>query len=359
MHSVALDTRFLSARSVNLSTRQPEPLLEILVLNQHEVAAQLPMADCMTAMEGALRALAEGDAQLPLRTIIRLPDGKSAFGAMPAYLGQPAAIGLKAITVFPGNEGSALDSHQGAVLLFEAEQGRLLAVMDASSITAIRTAAVSGVATRLLAREDARQLGLLGSGVQAWTHLEAMLVARPSIETVHVYSRNHGHSVRFARRAREQFGVQVSAVGEAADAVVRSDVVCTVTSSRLPVLEGAWLAPGAHVNAVGASLKDARELDTAAVRAARLYVDRRESALAEAGDVLIPMREGAFGEEHIIGELGELLLGRIEGRRAADEITLFKSLGLAVEDVAAAYVVYERATAAGVGTRVELGGERH
>lgn len=332
--------------------------MEILVLDQQQVAAHLPMAECMDVVADALRALAEGEAQLPLRTIIRLPDGRSAFGAMPAYLGRPAAIGLKAITVFPGNEGSALDSHQGAVLLFEAEQGRLLAVMDASSITAIRTAAVSGVATRLLAREDARQLGILGSGVQAWTHLEAMLLARPSIETVHVWSRDAAHARRFAQRARERWGERVRAVGSAEDAVVRSDVVCTVTASREPVLAGAWLSPGAHVNAVGASLPHARELDTDAVRRARLYVDRRESALAEAGDFLIPKREGAIGDDHIVGEIGELLLGRIDGRRSTDEITVFKSLGLAVEDVAAAWHVYHRATAAGVGTRVELGGER-
>lgn len=331
--------------------------MNILVLNQSDVARLLPMDECMEVMADALRTLSEGDAALPLRTIIRLPDGVSAFGSMPAYLGNPPALGLKVITVFPKNEGTALDSHQGAVLLFEATQGRLLAIMDASSITAIRTAAVSGVATRLLARPDATRLALLGSGVQAWTHLQAMRVARP-IERVAVWSRTRTHAAAFAQRAREAFGIDVRVAERAADAVADADVVCTTTASREPVLSGEWLPDGVHVNAVGASLAAARELDTEAVRRARLFVDRRESALNEAGDFLIPKREGAIGDDHIVGELGELLLGRVEGRRDAGEITLFKSLGLAIEDVAAARHIHARAVAQGVGTSVELGGER-
>ena len=331
--------------------------MHILVLNQSEVQRLLPMDECVDVMADALRTLMAGDAALPLRTIIRLPDGVSAFGSMPAYLGDPPALGLKVITVFPKNEGTALDSHQGAVLLFDATQGRLLAIMDASSITAIRTAAVSGVATRLLARPDATRLAILGSGVQAWTHLEAMRVARP-IDRVTVWSRTTAHAIRLARRARERWDLDVRVVEHAADAVADADIVCTTTASREPVLQGAWLPAGVHVNAVGASLASARELDTEAVRRARLFVDRRESALNEAGDFLIPKREGAIGDDHILGELGELLLGRVEGRRDATEITLFKSLGLAIEDVAAARHVHAKAAAEGVGTSVELGGER-
>jgi ornithine cyclodeaminase len=331
--------------------------VDILILNQTEVGALLPMADCMEVMATALRGLAAGDAILPLRTVLRLPDGRSAFGAMPAYLGSPAAVGIKVVSVFPGNDGTRFDSHQGAVLLFEVEHGRLLAVMDASAITAIRTAAVSGVATRALARADAAELAILGAGVQAMTHLEAMRLARP-IERVRVWSRSGERARRFAWRAGERFGVRVEPVDSVEAAVAGAAVVCTTTASREPVLRGEWLAPGTHVNAVGASLPSARELDSEAVRRARLYVDRRESALAESGDVLVPLRAGAITEAHIVGELGDLLLGRIEGRRSPDEITLFKSLGLAIEDLAAAFHVHAKAAATGAGTRVEFGGER-
>src|SRR5262245_35042075 len=330
--------------------------MRCLVVSQGDVPALLPMPDCIEAMDGALRALAAGDARLPLRPVVTLPDGRGAFAVMPAYLGGPPAIGVKAIPVFPGNHGTPLDSHQGAVLLFDAERGSLLALIDASSVTAIRTAAVSAVATRLLAREDAGELALLGTGVQALSHLEAMAQVR-TLRRVRAWSRDP-RNVRAFRERADRLGIRVEAAASARDAVLGADLVCTTTASRTPVLEGAWLAPGAHVNAVGASVKDARELDTAAVAGARLFVDRRESALAEAGDFLIPKTEGAVGDDHIRGEIGELLLGRLPGRQSRDEITLFKSLGLAVEDVAAARVIYANATRSGTGTWVELGGER-
>ncbi len=331
--------------------------MDILVVNQAEVGALLPMGECIEVMDDALRALAAGEASLPLRTVLRLADGHGAFATMPAALARPASLGVKVITVFPGNEGTRLDSHQGAVLLFESERGRLLAVMDASAITAIRTAAVSGIATRALARADATDLAILGAGVQAATHLDAMCHVRP-IARVRVWSRTYARAEAFARRAAERHAIPVVAVAGAEAAVDGAAVVCTTTASREPVLRGRWLAPGAHVNAVGASVASARELDAEAVRRARLYVDRRESALAEAGDFLMARAEAAVDDAHIVGELGELLLGRIAGRRSAEEVTLFKSLGLAVEDVAAAVHVHAKAVAAGAGTRVPLGGER-
>jgi ornithine cyclodeaminase len=331
--------------------------MDVLVVNQTEVGALLPMTECIEVMAGALRTLARKDALLPLRTIVRLPDGRSAFGAMPAYLGEPASLGIKVVTVFPGNEGTRFDSHQGAVLLFDVEHGRLLAIMDASSITAIRTAAVSAVATRALAREGASSLALLGSGVQAMTHLEAMCVVR-SIATVRVWSRNGDNARRFAERATRRFGIPVQAVASAREAVEHADIVCTTTSSREPVLDGEWLAAGTHVNAVGASLASARELDSEAVRRSRLFVDRRESALNEAGDFLVPKREGLISDDHIVGEIGAVLLGEVAGRQSDEEVTIFKSLGLAIEDVAAAQHIHARAIASAMGTRVEFGGER-
>jgi len=331
--------------------------MQILIVNQDEVRRLLPMAECLEVMARTLAALARGEALLPLRQVLMLPGGQGAFGAMPAHLSSPPAVGIKVITVFPGNHGTAYDSHQGAVLLFETERGRLLAVMDASSITAIRTAAVSGVATRALARADAHTLALLGSGVQAATHLEAVALVRP-LRRVRVWSRNPAHVARFVEAARGRHAFAIEAAPTAREAVSDADVVCTVTASREPVLQGAWLRAGAHVNAVGASLRTARELDSAAVARSRVFVDRRESAANEAGDLLIPRAEGAIGDDHVQGELGDVLLGRVDGRRSAEEITVFKSLGLAVEDVASAHHIHARAQAAGMGTWVELGGGR-
>jgi ornithine cyclodeaminase len=334
--------------------------LKVLVVSQAEVAALLPVAECMDAMADVLQALSRGDVMLPLRQVLQLPGGTGAFAVMPAARvdpGQAASLAVKAITVIPGNHGTAWDSHQGAVLLFEGEHGSLQAILDATAVTAIRTASVSGVATRALAREDAGDLALLGTGVQADTHLEAMLAAR-RIRRVRAWSRSPEHVQAFVARARRRLGVGVEAARTAREAVAGADLVCTVTSSKEPVVEAGWIGPGAHVNAVGASVRTARELDSETVAGARLFVDRRESALAEAGDFLIPRGEGRFGDDHIQAELGDVLLGRRPGRRTAREVTVFKSLGLAAEDLAAARVVYARASAAHAGTWVELGGGR-
>ena len=331
--------------------------MKVLVVNQSEIRRLLPMPECMEVMADALRALARGEAILPLRPMMWLPETVGVLAMMPSYLGSIDAMGVKVISVMPGNHGTPFDSHQGAVLLFEAKHGQLLAMMDATEITAIRTAAVSGVATQLLARQDAHRLGLLGTGVQARTHLAAMVAARP-IDEVRVWSRNASRAEEFAAREATRHGIAVRAVGSARDAVANADIICTTTSSREPVLEGEWIAPGTHINAVGASIPSARELSTSAVQMARLYVDRRESTLNEAGDFLMAKRDGAIGDEHIVGEIGELLMGTVPGRVGAEDITLFKSLGIAVEDLASAHHIYRKALAQGVGVSIELGGER-
>jgi alanine dehydrogenase len=332
--------------------------MEVLIVTQEEVPRLLPMEECMGAVAAALEALAAGKAILPLRSILWLPERVGGFGLMPAALLPDRVVGVKAITFFPGNEGTELDTHQGAVLLFEAERGRLLAVMDATSITAIRTAAASGVATRLLAREDAGDLAIIGSGVQARTHLEAMKIAR-RLRRVRVASKDPDRARSFAARESGKHGIAVEPVASAREAVAGADLICTVTSSREPVLLGEWISPGAHINAVGSSVPHARELDTAAVVRSRLYVDRRESTVNEAGDFLIPKKEGAVSDDHILGEIGELLTGRVEGRKSPEDITLFKSLGLAVEDVASARHIYEKAKSAGTGRFLDFGGNRH
>ncbi len=332
--------------------------MKVLIVNQTEVARLLPMGECVAAMEEALKGLARGEALLPLRQVVMLPGNQGALAAMPAYSETLKATGVKVITVFPGNRGTEYDSHQGAVLLFEAGHGSLKAIVDASEVTAIRTAAVSGVATRLLARPEAADLAILGSGVQARTHLEAMLIVRPP-KRIRVWSPTPDHAKAFAERESKRLGVEIEPMGSARGAVKDADIVCTVTSSREPVLKGDWLAPGAHINAVGASVKTARELDTAAVKKASLFVDRRESALNEAGDFLIPKAERVIGDDHIRGEIGEVLLDRVPGRTLPEEITLFKSLGLAVEDLAAVHLIYSKAVEYNVGLWVELGGGRH
>jgi alanine dehydrogenase len=331
--------------------------MKTLIVSQPEIARLLPMPECIETMAEALQATARGEVVLPLRQVVPLPHRLGALASMPAYIESPRGMAVKVIAVFPGNRGTSFDSHQGAVLLFEGEHGGLQAILDASEVTAVRTAAVSGVATRLLARQDAGDLAILGSGVQARTHLEAMLAVRP-IRRVRVWSRTLEKRDRFAEHEGARHGVSVEPVSSAREAVTGADLICTTTSSSEPVLQGDWLAPGAHINAVGSSIKSARELDTAAMVRSRLFVDRQESTLNEAGDFLFPKAEGAIGDDHILGEIGDVLLGKVRGRESDEEITLFKSLGIAVEDLAAAQLVYARAVEQGAGTWVELGGAR-
>lgn len=328
----------------------------MLVLSQADVERMLTMPKCVELMAATLSALARGEATLPLRTVFAIPDG--AFAVMPAALTHPPAVGAKIITVLPKNHGTELDSHQGAVLLFDTGNGSLLAVMDATSVTTIRTAAVSAVATHALARENAATLAILGAGVQGHSHLEAMCAVRP-LTALRVWSRNTEHARALADVGRTRFGLDAIVSPTAKDAVTRADIVCTTTSATQPVLLGEWLAPGTHVNAVGASQPHAREIDSAVVVRSRLYVDRRESALKEPGDILTPIANGEITPEHIVAEVGEVLVGAAPGRRADDEITLFKSLGLAIEDLASAHYLYAEALRTNAGVRVELGGARN
>lgn len=325
------------------------------MISAEEVHALLPMQVCIDLMAGALETLARGDGMNPLRSGMRLPHDRGILGVMPGQMDTPDTFGLKVVSVFPGNHGTAYDSHQGIVVLFETVHGTPVAIVDASAITAIRTAAASGVATRLLARENATALGVLGSGVQARSHLEAMACVRP-IAQARVFARDRHRRERCARDAASALGIAVEPVESARAAVDGADIICTTTSSKEPVLMGDWLTPGCHINAVGSSVRWTRELDTAAVLASRLFVDRTESTVNEAGDFLFPQQEGALDESHIVGEIGDILAGTIAGRGSENEITLFKSLGLAVEDLAAAHYVYERAAETGTGTSVELGG---
>ncbi len=323
-----------------------------LYLSAAEIERLLPHGECIEAMAQALTALARGEAVVPLRSMLWTPGREGLLGVMPGYLaGSPPLLGIKVISFFPGAHEVGLDSHQGSVLLFEAQYGAPLAILDAATVTAIRTAAVSALATRLLARPEASDLAILGAGVQAWHHLAAVREVR-RLAQVRLWNRTAARAEALAARARAELGLEVEVAASAQAAVEGADIVCTTTASRQPVLRGAWLAPGTHVNAVGSSMPAAQEVDGETVARSLVFADRRESALAESGDLLGAVRDGAVADVRIEAELGDVLLGRHPGRRSAEEITLFESLGLAVEDVAAARHVYERATAAGLGTRL-------
>jgi ornithine cyclodeaminase/alanine dehydrogenase-like protein (mu-crystallin family) len=327
--------------------------MTLIVLAKKDVEALLPMRECIGLMEAALASLARGEVVHPLRPVVPVAGTKNVFAVMPAYSSALEAFSTKIISVYPDNHGTELDSHQGLVVLFDGTRGNPVALMDAASITAIRTAAVSAVATKLLALPNASTVAILGAGVQARTHVDAMLDARPFGHVV-LWARSPEKARRLSEELAKKHDATFSVAPDVPRAVQGAQVVCTVTASREPVLRGEWIEPGTHINAVGASLATARELDTAAVKRARIFVDRRESALNEAGDLLIPISEGAITRDAILGEIGELLIGAIQGRTAAKDVTLFKSLGLAIEDLASARFLVEAASRAGAGTRVEL-----
>jgi alanine dehydrogenase len=331
--------------------------MKALIADQKLVTELLPMDEAIEVMRRGLTLLAEGDVVMPLRQMIPLPGGDRVLGLMPSYLGGLDAVGVKVIAAFPANFGTEYDTHQGVVLYFDTERGLLRAIVDATSITAIRTAAVSGLATDFLARADAGDLAIIGAGTQAHTHLQAMRAVRP-VRRVRVFSVPAESAAVFAARETRLQGLEVEVAATAREAVAGADLICTTTTASEPVVLGAWVSPGAHINAVGAYTPATRELDSALVSGARLYADRRASLLGEAGEFLIPKGEGLIGDEHIVGEIGEVLLGKAPVRTSPDEITLFKSLGIAIEDLAAAHHVYTQAKERELGTWVEIGG-RH
>jgi ornithine cyclodeaminase len=328
--------------------------MKILILDSSRIRELLPMADCIELMADALSALARDEVHQPLRTIIRPPNARGLLGLMPAYRGgERGAFGLKAICVFPDNPAQGKDAHQGAVMLFSRDTGELLALMNASEITAIRTAAVSAVATRLLAQEDAHELAIIGAGVQARTHLAALACVR-SIGRVRVAARNVEHARGFAAEMQSKVSFPVEAVQTNEEAVRGADLIVAATSSLEPVIKREWISPGAHVNAIGTHSPNSREIDSATMGAARIFVDRRESALNESGDYLLAAKESVVGPDNIVGEIGELLIGTKTGRTSPTEITLFKSLGLAIEDVACADYLYRKAMDQNAGTWVDF-----
>lgn len=324
----------------------------MLVLSARDVRRALPFAECAAAMRDALTALVAGQVSQPLRTVVR-PDGAAGtVMLMPSYRrGTDPVYALKALCLTPSNPAAGLDAHQGIVLLSAAGTGAPLAVLNASAVTEIRTAAVSAVATELLARPDADVLAIIGTGVQARSHLLAIAASRPLAE-IRVAGRQRSRADAFAESVQPETSVLVRACGSAAEAVSGAGIVVTATSSPVPVLARAWLAEGTHINAVGAHTAGTRELDGETVAAAAFFADSRVSVSSESGDYLLPLAEGLISADHIRAELGEVLTGAAPGRTSAEQITVFESLGLAVEDLAAAALAYQRAVAGGFGCDV-------
>ena len=334
----------------------------MLVLSDADVRAVLAPGECEQAMVRALRADAEGSAHTPLRTVMTPPRAEGFMGIMPAHAaGDPGSFAVKTVCLMAANPRRGLDIHQGVVTLFDGASGIPTAVLNAAAITEIRTAAVTAAATRALAVPEARVLAILGAGVQGAAHLRALADAR-AWEQVRVYAPTRAHAQALVQRAPELTdggaagaGPEVIAVSGAREAVAGADVVVTVTSSREPVLEHGWLADRAHVNAVGASSPTARELPVATVAAAGLFCDSRESLRHEALEFRMALESGAIaGEDHVRGELGEVLRGTVGGRTEQDGVTVFRSLGLGIEDLEASRLAVATARRVGVGTEVAL-----
>jgi ornithine cyclodeaminase/alanine dehydrogenase-like protein (mu-crystallin family) len=331
--------------------------MPVLILSHRDVLAALPPQACAEAMATVLAAHARGETYQPLRSVQVPPDAAGFMGLMPCWRGThdgaAAAFALKALCLMPGNPARGLDAHQGTVTLFDGETGVPTAILDASAVTAVRTAAVTAVATGLLARRDARTLAILGAGVQGRAHLQALAAVR-DFARIYVYAPTRAHAEAVAEQGSGT-SAELTVASSAEQAVSNADVVVAATSAREPVLAHGWLQPGAHLNAVGASTPRAREIDTATVAASALFCDSRESLRNEAGEFQLAVAEGLIaGEQHVRAELGEVLAGRAPGRLDDGELTLFRSLGIAVEDLAAAQTAVAAARAQGLGTEVEL-----
>ena len=324
-----------------------------VLLSEQDVRIVLSMRDLIDEMERALARFSSREVAQPLRSVIEVGLQKAFVGVMPAFIPDPGALGTKVVSVFGSNTAVGLPTHLATIVLLDPMTGELLSIMDGRFITEVRTAAVSAVSVKHLARRDASRLAIIGSGVQARSHLEAIAMVRP-LRDVRVWSRSLDNRTAFAREMRPRVDVPVVVAASAQDAVDGADVVVLATASREPVVRDEWIADGTHVCAVGACRPDQREMDTELVLRSRVFVDSREGALAEAGDIVIPLKAGAFAAAHLAGELGEVVLGTVAGRTSAGDVTIFKSLGMAVEDVAAAHLVYIKAAERGLGRGIVL-----
>ncbi len=323
------------------------------LLNEQQVHSLLPMSDLIAAMESALAKFSAGEVLQPVRSVLTVGPTKAYFGLMPAYLPSPASLGAKLVTVFADNHKKNLPSHLATIMLLDPDTGGLLAMVDGRYITEARTAAVSAVSTRFLGKPDASTLAIIGSGVQARSHLEAYQHVR-QLKEVRIWSPREQSRRQFVDDMSPKAGIPIVAADSAESAVRDADLIVLVTSSPTPVLDDEWVSEGAHVVCVGACRPMHQEMPPMLVKRSRLYVDSRDAAVLESGDIVMNIADGLFDASHIRGELGEVVLGRVAGRKSDSDITVFKSLGMAVEDVVAADLVFRRAVESGVGTELSL-----
>jgi ornithine cyclodeaminase len=326
--------------------------MSLIFLNAEETRRLLPMDQCIDVMEPAMVAASSGSMYIPPRTLFQLQDDSGFFAVMPGASQELDSYGAKVVSYHPANSAKGLPAIQGFVAVFDHQSGQLQAIMDGGVITDIRTAAASGLATRLLARPGARSCGIFGAGALADVHLQAMCTVRPVEECV-IWARRREQAEALAELHHGRGGICVRTTDDPGEAGA-CDIICTTTASPAPVLQGNWVKPGAHVNLVGAHSISTRESDTELIKKSILYIDLLESTLNEGGDVMIPIQEGAVKREHIVGEIGQLLTGTVDGRANEQEITVYNSLGITSQDLYAARHVMEKALQQGAGIRVSF-----
>jgi ornithine cyclodeaminase/alanine dehydrogenase-like protein (mu-crystallin family) len=312
----------------------------IRFIDREEVARRLTYDVCIPLVRDAMIAFSGGETKQLLRSIIPLAGG-NLFGIMPGALGATMPFGAKLISIFPENAAQGMQSHQGVIVLFEPETGTPVSIVHAGEVTAIRTAAASAVATNALARKDAKHLAILGTGEQAATHARAIAKVR-KLESIIVWGRSLERAHTLAGEMEAELRIPVTAMATVQQAVANADIVCTVTSASEPILKSEWVQPGTHINAVGSSHAGPVEIDNALVARARFFADSREGVLEQGAEFLRAKRAGLIDDTHILAEIGQVLAGTVEGRRSAEEITIYKSLGHIVQDLASAWWLYSQ-----------------
>lgn len=325
----------------------------MLILSEKEVQALAAVEELIPVLERAHIQYSTGKAVMPVRLVVPLPQIEGRITSMPGYLNEDKALGMKVVTFFPNNLKQHLPQILGTVMLFSAETGKMIAAMDGNYITAIRTACVSAMATKALANPESRVLGVLGAGVQARAHVRALTQIR-KLSEIRVYDIFEASAHELKEALQKEIGVKINVVPSAREAVVGTDLLVTVTTAKVPIVKKEWLQPGMHINAVGSHRPDLREIDGASLAAAKVVVDSREAIMAECGDILLAIQEKAITADHVHAEIGEVLAGKKTGRSNADEITLYKAVGIAIQDVATAHLVYRKALERNVGTRIEI-----
>lgn len=323
------------------------------LIARSDVERLLPVSACVDVMRHAMTATSERNVTLPIRQFMPIPHAPGKLAIMPGTMADPACFGIKLVCKYDRPRGDALGTHVGMVMLFDSAKGVPLAMIEGSSLTAIRTSAASAVATDVLARKDATRLSIIGNGEQAARHVHAMRAVR-NIDHVTIWGRDPARAETFARQMADETGLAVTTAATSAGAIVGADIVCTTTSAKEPVVEGRVLEPGMHINLVGSAIPTTAEVDAAAVQRSRFYVDYHDAAMAAAGELLQAIEAGVVGESHVIGEIGDVLLGHAEGRQTATDITMYKSLGVAAQDLAAAYAIWKKAELEDAGQCFEL-----